>query len=340
MEIRPKWAQSFPENCWLSLGMAGGVAGAVGFLTTLLGTTVLREYGLALFCGVPMSMGIIAPLLHGMGAKRNFGGLLAANMLAQIILFCSMFMLGAEGLGCLIMCAPLWFIFALLGTAIVYPIHAALWRGTFGARGFPVAGLLIVLATPIWMGAEKISPPVPEVWPVTTVVEIDAPPEVVWSRVISFPALARPGDWMFKLGIAYPQRARIVGHGVGAVRYCEFSTGAFVEPIRVWQENRLLAFDVVQSPPSMQELSPYTDIHPAHLEGYLISRHGQFELTDLGNGRTRLAGTTWYQNDMFPAAYWRLWSDACIHHIHTMVLTHIKGLSESDVKKEGKASHD
>ena len=56
---------------------------------------------------------------------------------------------------------------------------------------------------------------------------------------MTFQELPEPTDWLFRVGIAYPMRARIQGTGVGAVRYCEFSTGAFIEPIEVWKEPRL-----------------------------------------------------------------------------------------------------
>jgi hypothetical protein len=45
--------------------------------------------------------------------------------------------------------------------------------------------------------------------------------------------------------------------------------------------------------------------------------------------RTRLKGTTWYRHHLWPAAYWRLWSDQIIHRIHTRVLEHVKALSEA-----------
>ena len=32
---------------------------------------------------------------------------------------------------------------------------------------------------------------------------------------------------------------------------------------------------------------------------------------------------------MWPAFYWRLWSDAIIHRIHLRVLNHIKELAEA-----------
>jgi hypothetical protein len=159
---------------------------------------------------------------------------------------------------------------------------------------------------------------------------IDAAPEVVWRNVIAFSELPPPKEAMFKLGIAYPIRAEIFGAGVGAVRHCNFSTGPFVEPIEVWDEPRLLKFSVTQNPEPMQEWTPYRNVHPTHLNGYLESRAGQFRLIPVGENQTRLEGTTWYHHHLWPADYWQLWSDHIIHTIHLRVLNHIKTISEKE----------
>jgi hypothetical protein len=78
----------------------------------------------------------------------------------------------------------------------------------------------------------------------------------------------------------------------------------------------------------MKEWNPLFDIHPPHLDGFLIAKQGQFLLTRLPRGKTRLVGTTLYQHGLWPAAYWRLWSDPIIHRIHDRVLRHIKRLAE------------
>jgi len=109
-----------------------------------------------------------------------------------------------------------------------------------------------------------------------------------------------------------------------------FSTGAFVQPITVWDEPRLLAFDVKSQPPAMKELSIYSDVHPPHLDDYFIAKRGQFELKPLPDGTTLLEGTTWYQNRYWPAPYWRLWSDYVMDGLHNRVLLHIKSLAEQD----------
>ncbi len=141
--------------------------------------------------------------------------------------------------------------------------------------------------------------------------------------------LPAPDEWYFQTGIACPLRARIDGRGVGAVHRCEFTTGAFIEPITVWDEPRRLAFDVTEQPDPMRELSPYRHVHPPHLtHSSLRSRRGEFHLERLSGNRTLLQGRTWYTFDMFPQDFWTLWSRACIHRIHVRVLNHIKRLSE------------
>jgi hypothetical protein len=135
---------------------------------------------------------------------------------------------------------------------------------------------------------------------------------------------------IFHTGIAYPIRARLSGEGVGAVRTCEFSTGAFVEPITVWDPPRHLAFNVVEQPPSMHESSPFARIEPAHVRTGFVSQRGQFQLRSLGSHRTELSGTTWYRLNIFPTAYWQLYADAIVHQIHSRVLEHIRTLSQAE----------
>lgn len=82
----------------------------------------------------------------------------------------------------------------------------------------------------------------------------------------------------------------------------------------------------------MNEWSPFA-IHPPHLDHYLVSKQGQFQLVPVAEGITRLEGTTWYSNRMWPAWYRQLWSDEIIHRIHLRVLRHIKTLAEEEAGK-------
>jgi hypothetical protein len=164
----------------------------------------------------------------------------------------------------------------------------------------------------------------PTTFVVKSAIEVNARPEAVWKEVVSFSEIAPPKELIFRAGIAYPVRAEMIGSGAGAVRHCVFSTGQFVEPIYVWDAPRLLQFGVSENPPPMREITPYAKIEPAHLHGYFVSHQGQFLLTELPGGRTRLEGTTWYSHTIWPETYWHWWSDYIIHRIHMRVLEHIK----------------
>jgi hypothetical protein len=227
-----------------------------------------------------------------------------------------------EGIICLFMAAPLALIIASFGGAIAYKIQSSRWW--HGSELFCCVLLVIAVAQPI----ESSTAPAAPLLTVRTTIEINAPPERVWQNVVSFSELPPPNEWLFRLGIAYPRRATIFGVGPGAIRRCEFSTGAFIEPIEIWQAPSLLKFSVTSNPAPMEEWTPYTKVHPPHLDGFLESRGGQFRLTRLPGDRTRLEGTTWYRHRMWPVVYWQWWSDFIIHRIHLRVLTHIKHLSE------------
>ena len=189
---------------------------------------------------------------------------------------------------------------------------------------------LALAGLPAVMGLEHVLPPALPLLEVKSSVVVNAPPEKVWQNVVSFSELPPPEELIFKLGVAYPIRAEINGHGPGALRYCQFSTGPFVEPIEVWDAPRLLRFSVTHNPEPMEEWTPYRSVHPPHLEGFLESKGGQFRLVPLAEGRTLLEGTTWYHHHMWPAGYWQVWSDSIIHQIHLRVLNHVKKLSETN----------
>lgn len=190
---------------------------------------------------------------------------------------------------------------------------------------------ILILLVPASFGVERAAALRPAVYEVHTAIEVNAHPKKVWNEVVAFDAeIPPPKELLFRSGVAYPIRAEIAGHGVGAVRHCIFSTGRFVEPIEVWEEPHLLKFGVTASPAPLNKLTPYGHVDPPHLHGYFASEEGQFLLTALPEGRTRLEGTTWYHNAMWPATYWHLWSDYIIHKIHSRVLEHIRAEAEAE----------
>ena len=296
----------------MTLARVGRVlSGAIALAAILAGAVTLMRrgtYGLTIFLLAPFLLGVVVSWVK---RPRDARQALALGFYSALIGCGLLLFVGLEGFICVLMALPLAIPLAMLGSWLAYQT----------AR----SAALFLLLPPSLIFDTTAKPPV---YPVHTAIEIAAPPETVWKNVVSFSELPAPDEWYFRAGLAYPMRARIEGTGPGAVRRCEFSTGPFIEPIEVWNEPRQLAFRVTENPAPMHEWSPYAHVLPKHLHGYLVSEHGQFLLTRLPGNRTLLEGTTWYRHGLWPADYWRLWSDAIIHRIHLRVLRHIQTLSE------------
>lgn len=280
---------------------------------------VFPSYSFGLFIWLPTVLGVLSTMLY---AYKNETRKISCFKLtlATLLIFClGLLTFAFEGVICIIMAAPIGMLFSWFGYLIGYEIVRSKTVNP------SLIAILLVISTPIISGFEYVKgkSDKEQISAVTTSIIIHASPEAVWKNVIQFPQLSPPSELIFNAGIAYPIYAKIEGVGVGAIRSCNFSTGSFVEPITVWQQPHLLKFDVDQQPETMKEISLY-DLHPNHLHGYFVSKHGQFNITKLKNGNTLLEGTTWYNNRIKPVLYWNIWCDFIIHKIHERVLSHIK----------------
>lgn len=301
---------------------AAALGATVGLSAVLVALFLLQSYGGALFVGGPCIGGFLSGLLFSRWHRPLFKGALLTAMLALVMAGIVIVVFALEGLICLVMALPLVIAGALMGAGI----GCLLQRSAPGSGIAPAATVLLLL--PMSLTIEGLNLPAGSPMPVETSIIVEAPADVIWRHVIAFPPLAPPTEWIFYAGVAAPVEAVIHGEGVGATRHCIFTTGSFIEPIEVWDPPRELSFGVTASPDPMQEWTLWDGPRPPHLDGYLQSTRGQFLLVPLAGGRTRLVGRTWYRTNMFPDAYWRLWSDPIIHTIHVRVLRHVAALSE------------
>jgi uncharacterized membrane protein YhaH (DUF805 family) len=314
-----------------------GSAAAAVVLTALLGVVVtwaiLRfagNYGLTLFISLPFVMGYLAVAIYNRNQEADSGDVLAVVSLSLLLTGAGITAIAVEGLICLLMAAPLAWLLAIFGGFLAMLIHGR----ANSPQATPSMFAVMLVSLPVLLGVEHIAPPPVPRFQVHTAIEIAAPAEIVWKRLIEFPPLPTPSEWPFRLGIAYPIEARITGEGLTADRECRFSTGSFKEPILAWEPGKHFGFAVSDEPILMKETSPYENIHVRHLEDHDFQpERADFVLVPLPNGGTRLKGTTTYQNKMWPGLYWRLWTDAIIHSIHNRVFNHVKALAEADVQR-------
>ena len=299
------------------------VGGLFAVVVTAISVYSIKSYGGSLFLGMPIVSGAVAAFVYNQPVMRTFGASIGVGMMACVIGGLFLLLFAMEGVICLVMAAPLLLPLGALGGILGFAIaRTILWQSKM------MLGGTLIVAVPL-MGIVENHLKSTEVYMVESSVLIDAPREAVWDNVVAFPEINSPPDWLFRFGVAMPVRARIEGTGVGAVRHCEFTTGSFVEPIRIWDAPNRLAFDVTKQPDPLVELTPYRHVHPPHLQGTFVSVKGEFELLKISGGKTKLIGRTWYKVDMGPRVYWRLWTDWIVHRIHNRVLNHIQDSTEA-----------
>src|SRR5205823_1591392 len=193
-------------------GIAAGLAVAIP--TILVNVYLLHRYSTSLFLGTPFTLGAVSAYVFNRDAPRGARATMQVVSLSLVLLAGAVLLFALEGLVCIALALPLALVIAIFG-------------GIFGRAialhtpGRPAHVASLVLAAPLLAGLDRARGPT-VLYEVDDSVSIEAPAATVWHDVVSFSTLALPTEALFRLGIAYPRRARIEGSGPGAIRRCEF----------------------------------------------------------------------------------------------------------------------
>ena len=285
------------------------IGGLFSLGLVLISIYTMHNYGSSLFIGMPIVAGAASAFVFNQPDLRGAWSSFVIGSLCVILGEAVLLLFAFEGVICLVMAAPLMIPVGGFGGLLGWALASLMVQ-----QSKMMLGATVFVAMPV-LNAVEVHLKTWQEHVVESSVVIDATPEDVWDNVIDFPDITTPAAWYFRLGVASPLRANIYGEGVGAVRHCEFTTGSFIEPITVWDKPKHLAFDVVDQPDPLTELTPYASVHPPHLEHSFRSHRGEFQLIELPDGRTKLIGRTWYSVDMGPRVYWRIWTDEIIHRL-------------------------
>ena len=298
-----------------------------------LSTRQLQTYGEALFIGLPIYCGVLPVIIYSWRQARTHAEALGITCLTLLVLGVCILLFALDGLICILMAAPLAFVFT--GTA-AFITNSIMRNRHFSGRSKYIAPMVALCASlPFLVGFESrldLSPPASTV---VTFIDIAATPEQIWKYIPVIPRIRDAPELIFRGGIAYPIGSEMRGGGIGAQRLCILSTGPMTETVTQWEPGRLLKFNVTSCPPAMRELSIYPDLHTVHLNNFMVSEWGQFKLIPIDAGHTRVEGTSRYHNRMWPSSYWMPISDWIVHRIHLRVLHFIK----SEAEREAALSH-
>jgi len=191
-----------------------GVAASLGItlLSVGIGVYLRQQYSAGLFLGVPFTIGYISSYIYNSHADRRAGESIGIAVASVTIASLAMILFALEGAVCIVMAAPIALVVAWPG--------AVLGRAMARRASFVSSGAGIAVLVPLFLGAEpRLTPPSHEV---LTVVEIAAPPHVVWRHVVSFPDLQPPAELLFRAGVA---RTRVASRLYYRPRTCVSASG-------------------------------------------------------------------------------------------------------------------
>ncbi len=271
---------------------------------------------------LPMAVAsLVSALADPRGEKPIGRHVVLAWIVIAVLVVLSMILFREAGL-CVAMAAPFFMGFSALGSASTI-LCIRRWR----SRRLPTLAIALPL---VLLPADLHLSYAPHEGSVTSVIDIAAPPEVVWRQTVEIPDV-RPQEltWTFShgiLGVPQPADARLDGEGVGAVRQLRWTRGVhFQEIVTDWRENRLLAWNFRFAPDSVPAA---VEAHIKVDSSYLRIASGFYRLEPLPDGRTRLTLTTRYRIATPFDLYCDFWGRLFLGDFHGVVLKLIRARSE------------
>jgi hypothetical protein len=229
-----------------------------------------------------------------------------------------------EGVICLIMLSPIWI--------------ACGWAGAFTLRTLrrrvnerrTIESTFVIL--PLLAGLLEAHVPVPhEHVQLTRSILVHATPAEIWPYAVENPSISpREGRWTIThdiIGLPRPRATVMHGEGVGAVRTAYWGDHInFEEHITGWAPGRMLGWRFRFSNRSLQD---YTDKHISPDGQFLKIESGDYAITPLAPGLTRLTLNTRYIAMTHVNLYARLWGEFLLGDTEDNILTIIQHRAEA-----------
>jgi hypothetical protein len=300
------------------------VPALIGAAIAAVSIYLVRTYGGALFFGVPSAIGFVSTaILRKTSGPQTRTTAVGVALCAGVGMIVGFLVFGWEGFLCILMAIPLALPLVILGALVAWELFHRYDVETFGPSALFV--LAIVALIPI---EARFQHPARGV--VADSVLVRASPRETWRAIVALDRIPQPHDWIYRAGIACPQRTRIVTPAANGIRVCKLSTGIVIEQIEVWKPEQMLRWHTQSSPAPMKELNPFHDqVDAPHLHGYYELPRGEFALAPAASNSTILTRRSWYTHDLAPAWYWRWWCEFAITHVHRTVLEHVRDAAES-----------
>jgi hypothetical protein len=269
-------------------GLAAGIGtafvfGMGGFLLVYDKT---RSMGSVLFLLLPFATGFATAVV-----ARRWNIVIASLIIGLIMCSTILLLTRMEGWVCVLMSAPLIAFGLALGA-----VFGALFRRFVidKSRSPRVLNLLVLLILPLFlMGANSLEKPARRTTRAetfTSVLVVDAAPEVVWTAIKTMDRVNAHKGFLMRIGLPVPISCRIDKEEVGGTRTCYFESGYIEERITEWEPPHSMKLEITSWDVPGR---PWLDFKDA---SYEIHQE---------NGHTVMTRTSTIISRLLPASYWR-----------------------------------
>ncbi len=315
---------------WVAIRLAIILALAltVSLILFLISEAISKDGGggaisLSILVVLPYALGSVFYLLSDLHGQKPKRATIIPVVLVLLILIMGAIIL-REGVICVAMLAPLWWLFAWFGATTVKILHNRYRKRT-------TLHSSILLALPFLMlivDANTVSP-------ITTSnversVLINATPNEIWPHLLKMDDIQQSeGRWNVTqniLQVHRPRSAIVIGEETNAIRYAAWGDDiTFEEHIRQWHENEDLRWEFVFANDSVQK---YTDRHISPDGAHLKIQNGGYRLEPINAQQTRLFLDTNYLVSTPVNTYGTLWGELILGDIQSNILHIVKTRAE------------
>lgn len=276
----------------------------------------------------PFSVGAVAVLWSAGKQAIPVSAQVRVSSLSILFFLVAMFASFLEGLICLVLVAPVFFVAAVLGGLL-----AGLLHNNFRANRsiIPAFALLPILVAPV----EGLLPPTQSIQSVTNTIHIAAPPQQVFAHLADVRDI-RPDELGFTfvhlMGLPRPVAAEMNCTAVGCARTSRWEKNVwFQEVITEWSAPSTMRYRFVIPPGGIprEALDRHVEVGGEYFD--LID--GAYELKPSADGGTELSLTTRFKNKSQLKLYGDLWGSMVLKDFHRSILGLMKVRSEQGIAR-------
>lgn len=290
---------------WLPPFVLAGLGGVVMAALLVFG---MGNWGVALWVGVPLSIGCII----GYGTRARVFVLVILSLAGLTVFIVALMSMQLAGIFCGLVLAAICMGPVLVGTFAGWLLRLTLKTTRFSQRShLPSIALLAI--GPVWAMLEGPAGPSPPE-SVSTREVIAAPVQACWDSIMFYEEVRHPAPLILRIGLARPLRTLGGSSLVGDRKTCIYNKGHITKEITEVSPGRVLAFKVVE-----QEIGYEHDVR---IMG------GSFRFDAVDPGHTAVTLTTSYEPLITPRFAWRWAEEMAVHTLHGHVLEGMRRRAE------------